>query len=118
MNNAEPTAQRFAGDIENARQNRAGIERRNGPGTRFSILEDAKAEINQLLSGQEKRGSIVLTDGTPSIMLGHNGVRNLPLAMKPSHVNTKSDYNQVYIDTNTVGTVFGREICATISTGN
>lgn len=32
-------AQRFAGDIENARQNRAGIDRRNGPGTRFSIQD-------------------------------------------------------------------------------
>ncbi len=33
------TAQRFAGDIENARQNRAGIERRNGPGQRFSFAD-------------------------------------------------------------------------------
>ena len=32
-------AQRFAGDIENARQNRAGIDRRNGPGTRLSAEE-------------------------------------------------------------------------------
>ena len=36
---AAPTAQRFAGDIENARQNRAGIERRNGPGVRLSAEE-------------------------------------------------------------------------------
>ena len=36
---AGETAQRFAGDIENARQNRAGIERRNGPGTRLSAEE-------------------------------------------------------------------------------
>ena len=33
------TAQRFAGDIENARQNRAGIDRTNGPGTRLSAEE-------------------------------------------------------------------------------
>ena len=33
---AGETAQRFAGDIENARQNRAAIEDKNGPGTRFS----------------------------------------------------------------------------------
>ena len=33
------TAQRFAGDIENARQNRAGIDNRNGPGQRFSAAE-------------------------------------------------------------------------------
>ena len=33
-------AQRFAGDIENARQNRAGIDRRNGPGVRFSFSEE------------------------------------------------------------------------------
>lgn len=36
---AGETAQRFAGDIENARQNRAGIDRRNGPGVRLSAEE-------------------------------------------------------------------------------
>lgn len=33
------TAQRFAGDIENARQNRAGIDRRSGPEQRFSFAD-------------------------------------------------------------------------------
>lgn len=42
---AGDVAQRFAGDIENARQNRAGIERRNGPGTRFSI-QDVQGQNN------------------------------------------------------------------------
>ena len=36
---AGETTQRFAGDIENARQNWAGIDRRNGPGTRLSAEE-------------------------------------------------------------------------------
>ena len=36
---AGETAQRFAGDIENARQNRAGIENRNGPGTRLAFSD-------------------------------------------------------------------------------
>ena len=42
------TAQRFAGDIENARQNRAGIDNRNGPGQRFSNggLDKPNDEVN------------------------------------------------------------------------
>ena len=42
---AGETAQRFAGDIENARQNRAGIENRNGPGTRFVYSEEEAQEM-------------------------------------------------------------------------
>ncbi len=42
---AGETAQRFAGDIENARQNRAGIDRTNGPGQRFSI-QDVQGQNN------------------------------------------------------------------------
>lgn len=38
-------AQRFAGDIENARQNRAGIDQRNGPGTRFVYSEEEAQEM-------------------------------------------------------------------------
>lgn len=37
-------AQPFAGDIENARQNRAGIERRNGPGVRFAFAGQNRAK--------------------------------------------------------------------------
>lgn len=42
------TAQRFAGDIENARQNRAGIDNRNGPGQRFASggLDRPNDEVN------------------------------------------------------------------------
>ena len=42
---AGETAQRFAGDIENARQNLAGINRRNGPGTRLSVEDNSR--LNQ-----------------------------------------------------------------------
>ncbi|MBR7011069.1 MAG: hypothetical protein IKI02_09205 [Oscillospiraceae bacterium] len=59
---AGDVAQRFAGDIENARQNRAGIERRNGPGTRLSN------ETNpvKIMEGQteEERAAILLEKGS------------------------------------------------------
>lgn len=48
---AGDVAQRFAGDIENARQNRAGIERKNGPGTRFSIEADTELEEKNITDG-------------------------------------------------------------------
>lgn|GEM_PF-2247664 len=52
----------------------------------FSIREEAKEEVKKILAGEEIRHNIYLTDGTPAIMLGHAGVRNLPLSMKPSHI--------------------------------
>ena len=177
--------------IRNASENLRNAEQSTGDsGVLYSIREDAKDEIKQIISGKQYRSNVILTDSSPSIMLGHKGVKNLPLAMKPSHIrenilseaeaqalglktgdsihyhglgedlfyevidglndvteayrgtknaadserrenyflliskskdangesinvpvfiNTKSQYNQVYIDTNTVATVFGRE---------
>ena len=52
-------AQRFAGDIEKARQNRAGIERRNGPGTRFSIEADTELEEKNITDGNAAVKSLI-----------------------------------------------------------
>lgn len=57
-----------------------------GENVRFSIREEAKDEVRRVLAGEEIRHNIIITDGTPSIMIGRPGVRDLPLAMKPSHV--------------------------------
>jgi len=157
---------------------------------RMSLALDAEKRIDDVLAGKPFRENIVLTDSSPTIMIGHAGVRNLPLAMKATHIrenilseseakalglrtgdginyhglgkdlflrvinglnnvkeayrgtknaddptrrenyflmisqfsdadgntinvpvyiNTKSLYNQMYIDTNTVATVFGKE---------
>ena len=56
-------AQRFAGDIENARQNRAGIDRRNGPGTRLTYAGQ-NAETADVATLDEARQRIA--DGEDS----------------------------------------------------
>ena len=67
------TAQRFAGDIEKARQNRAGIDNRNGPGQRFAIANapekrsyieyqdqsTAEKKVNETVKALESEGRIV-----------------------------------------------------------
>ena len=60
---AGDVAQRFAGDIENARQNWAGIERRNGPGTRLAFAGQ-NAETADLASLDEAKQ--LLEDGADS----------------------------------------------------
>ena len=61
------TTQRFAGDIENARQNRAGIDRRNGPGVRLSSTGNNKSTKNPATSP---------LSGSPSNQKGSVGTDN------------------------------------------
>lgn len=62
----------------------------NGDGNtvwaKYSIREDAPAEIHKAVTDKNYGGDIRLTDTTPSIMLAHKGVRNLPMLMKASHI--------------------------------
>ena len=59
----------------------------NGDGAaRYSIREDAPAEIHKAVTDKSYQGDIRLTDTSPSLMLGHKGVRNLPMMMKASHI--------------------------------
>lgn len=59
----------------------------NGDGAiRYSIREDAPAEIHKAVTDKSYQGDIWLTDTTPSIMLGRRGVKNLPMLMKASHI--------------------------------
>ena len=60
---ARGTAQRFAGDIENARQNRAGIERWNGLGTRFAFAGQNAETADVAALDEAKR---LLKDGADS----------------------------------------------------
>jgi hypothetical protein len=53
---------------------------------KYSIREDAPAEIHKAVTDKNYGGDIRLTDTTPSIMLAHKGVRNLPMLMKASHI--------------------------------
>ncbi len=52
----------------------------------FSLRKDADAEITKVLNGTNTDSEIKLTDGSPSIMLGHKDVRNLPMTMIASHI--------------------------------
>ncbi|MBQ7974349.1 MAG: hypothetical protein IJ300_01500 [Clostridia bacterium] len=54
--------------------------------TNFALREDAEAEVTKVLNGTNSQSEIKLTDSSPAIMLGHKGVRNLPMTMIASHI--------------------------------
>lgn len=70
---------------------------------KYSIREDAPAEIHKAVTDKNYGGDIWLTDTTPSIMLGRRGVKNLPMLMKASHIRenilTKQEAAALGIDT-------------------
>lgn len=67
------------------RANKNAAETGDGA-ARYSIREDAPAEIHKAVTDKSYQGDIRLTDTSPSLMLGHKGVRNLPMMMKASHI--------------------------------
>lgn len=70
---------------------------------KYSIREDAPAEIHKAVTDKSYQGDIRLTDTSPSLMLGHKGVRNLPMMMKASHIRenilTKQEAAKLGLDT-------------------
>lgn len=70
---------------------------------KYSIREDAPAEIHKAVTDKSYQGDIRLTDTTPSIMLGRRGVKNLPMLMKASHIRenilTKEEAAKLGLDT-------------------
>lgn len=70
---------------------------------KYSIREDAPAEIHKAVTNKSYQGDIRLTDTTPSIMLGRRGVKNLPMLMKASHIRenilTKQEAAKLGLDT-------------------
>lgn len=70
---------------------------------KYSIREDAPAEIHKAVTDKKYQGDIWLTDTTPSIMLGRRGVKNLPMLMKASHIRenilTKQEAAKLGLDT-------------------
>lgn len=52
----------------------------------FDLREDAEAEVTKVLNGTNTESEIKLTDSSPAIMLGHKGVKNLPMTMIASHI--------------------------------
>lgn len=66
--------------------NTSVVVTKRGVSAKYSIREDAPAEIHKAVTDKNYGGDIRLTDTTPSIMLAHKGVRNLPMLMKASHI--------------------------------
>ena len=58
----------------------------NSNGAKFSIREEAKKEIQDVLDMKQRRADVKLTDSSPTILLNQKGVKNYPLVMKPSHI--------------------------------
>lgn len=54
--------------------------------SRFSLAAGASEEIHNAVRDKNYGGDIRLTDSSPSIMIGHKGVKNLPMLMKASHI--------------------------------
>lgn len=62
-------------------------KRLNGDGNiRYSLSANAAEEVKKALADKNYSSEIKLTDTSPTIMLGHDGVKNLPLMMKATHL--------------------------------
>lgn len=53
---------------------------------KYSLSKNAKSELHKALYDTKYRNDVLLRDETPAIMLAQKGVRNLPMAMKASHI--------------------------------
>lgn len=83
--------------------NTSVVVTKRGGSAKYSIREDAPAEIHKAVTDKKYQGDIWLTDTTPSIMLGRRGVKNLPMLMKASHIRenilTKQEAAKLGLDT-------------------
>lgn len=92
-------------DAVRNRANKNAAENGDGNTVRakYSIREDAPAEIHKAVTDKNYGGDIRLTDTTPSIMIGRRGVDNLPMLMKASHIRenilTKQEAAKLGLDT-------------------
>lgn len=53
---------------------------------RYSLSKGAEQAVDNALADKNYGGEVKLTDVSPSILLGQEGVRNLPMMMKASHI--------------------------------
>ena len=58
----------------------------NTDGKRYSLRKGAKEDVEKALTDFASRDDVYLTEKSPSIIIGHRGVKDLPLTMKASHV--------------------------------
>ena len=74
----------FAALEGNAARNALGEFEQGGE--RYSLNENAATELHKALYDIGYRSDVRLRDVSPPIMLSQKGVRNLPMAMKASHI--------------------------------
>ena len=73
--------EKYKAEHENGQKNNA-----EDSVTKYSLSVNAKSELSNVLNDKNYNGEILLRDNTPPIMLGHKGVKNLPMVMKASHI--------------------------------
>lgn len=71
---------------------------------RYALSANARSEVQLALKDKTVSNEIKLTDTTPTIMLGHDGVKNLPLMMRATHLRenilTKAEAKKRGLPTN------------------
>ena len=55
-------------------------------GMKYSLNSNAKSELHKALYDLKYRSEVLLRDESPAIMVAQKGVKNLPMAMKASHI--------------------------------
>ncbi len=58
----------------------------NNADIRYSLREGAKEDVEKALKEKDYTEDVCLTESSPSIIASQNGVRNLPMLMKASHI--------------------------------
>ncbi len=55
-------------------------------GVKYSLAENAEIDVDKVLNNKNYTEDIYLTKNSPSIIASQDGVRNLPMLMKASHI--------------------------------
>ena len=71
--NAPPVGAKFSREV-------------SGRTERYSLRDDAVAEVEKAISQKGYTNEVRLTDSSPSILSSQKGVKNLPMVMKSSHI--------------------------------
>ena len=69
--------------------NQAGTETKNTAtedGVKYQLKVGAAADVEKALKDKNYRDDVYLTESSPAVIANQNGVRNLPMLMKASHI--------------------------------
>lgn len=88
---ARDTANRAEMTAEQRKNTRPDIDRSDvvfaeNSNISYALAKDAESEVEKVLIDKKYGDYVKLAENTPSILLSQNGVKNLPMLMKPSHI--------------------------------